>query len=63
MQNFETKLAATIKVLENIRGIFDKNRVESELKKIETTVLKHNFWKNKTLAKKLLNKKISSKKY
>ena len=45
MQNFETKLAATIKVLKISGGIFDKNRVESELKKIETTVLKHNFEK------------------
>ena len=38
-------------------GIFDKNRVELELKKIETTILKDNFWKNKTLAKKTVKQK------
>ena len=56
MNNFENILTASEKSLNNI-GIFDKNNIEEKLKDLEQTLLSENFWKNKNLVKKLLNKK------
>ena len=58
MENFESTLAIIEKSLNNIRGIFDKENVESKIKELEQISLKENFWKDKNLVKKLLNKKI-----
>ena len=52
MQNFDSKIISIEKTLENIRGIFDKNKVENKLKEIEVKLLKDNFWKDKKNAKK-----------
>ena len=57
MQNFESILAASEKTLENIRGIFDKNKVNLKLKEIENTLQNEQFWKDKALVKKPLDKK------
>ena len=54
MQNFENKLISAEKSLSNIRGIFDKNNVESKLKDLEKELLKENFWKDKSLKQKKL---------
>ena len=63
MQNFENKLISTEKSLNNIRGIFDKNRIRSKLKQIEEIVNKEDFWQNQKLAKKQLSKKIIMRKF
>ena len=57
MQSFESKLAATEKSLNNIRGIFDKEDVETKLKELEKTLLQENFWKDKELVKKTVRQK------
>ena len=57
MENFETTLSLAEKSLNNIRGIFDKENVESKLKKLETITSKENFWKDKNLVKKTVKQK------
>ena len=57
MQNFENKLISTEKSLNNIRGIFDKNKIRSKLKQIEEIVNKEDFWQNQKLAKKTIKQK------
>ena len=57
MQNFESKLMIVEKTLNNIRGIFDKNKVELKLKEIEKSLLKENFWKDKNTVKKTVKLK------
>ena len=57
MENFETIVTATEKSLDSIRGIFDKEDVERKIKELEQISLNENFWKNKDLVKKQLNKK------
>ena len=53
MQNFENKLIKILKrPLNNIRGIFEKNKIESKLKDIEKTLLNKNFWKDQKKVKK-----------
>ena len=47
MENFEDKILKVEKTLSNIRGIFDKNKVESKLKELDKALLNENFWKNK----------------
>ena len=57
MENFETKLSITEKSLNNIRGIFDKENVETKIKELEKISLKENFWKDKNLVKKTVKQK------
>ena len=57
MENFENKLLIVQKVLENIRGIFDKNKIELKLKDLEEINQKENFWKDKQLVKKTVKQK------
>ncbi len=33
-------------------GIFEKNKIESKIKKFDQEVVNENFWKNKTTAQK-----------
>ena len=58
MENFETILSFTEKSLNNIRGIFDKENIETKLKELEQISVKENFWKDKKLVKKTLKQKI-----
>ena len=46
MQSFETILIQTSKILENIRGIFEKNNIQQKLDKISKEINKENFWKD-----------------
>ena len=57
MENFENILIITEKSLSNIRGIFDKEDIATKLKELEEISLKKDFWKDKSLVKKQLNKK------
>ena len=57
MENFEAILSTTEKLLNNIRGTFDKENVEGKIKELEKISLGDNFWKNKDLVKKQSNKK------
>ena len=57
MQNFEDKLELTKRSLESIRGIFEKNKIESRLKALESTLHQENFWKDKVLVKKTVKQK------
>ena len=57
MDNFDNILIIAEKTLKNIRGIFDKNKVDTEIKKLEAKLLEENFWKNKSLAKKTIKQK------
>ena len=57
MENFDTKLEVTEKSLNNIRGIFDKEKITTRIQELEKITLKENFWKDKELVKKRLNKK------
>ena len=43
MQNFENSLLSAKKALENIRGIFDKNKVLSKLQELEKGAFKRKF--------------------
>ena len=58
MENFENKLIKVEKTLENIRGIFEKNKIISKLKDLDKALTAENFWKDKNKVKKLLKKKI-----
>ena len=57
MENFETIIAITEKSLNNIRGIFDKENVESKIIELEQISLKENFWKDQNLVKKTVKQK------
>ena len=57
MQNFENKLAETEKTLNNIRGIFEKNKVKQKIKDLEKTLLNENFWKDQNSAKSTIKQK------
>ena len=57
MENFENILVATEKSLKNIRGIFDKEKVEIKIEELEKITLKENFWKDKNLVKKTVKQK------
>ena len=57
MQNFENKLISIDKSLKNIRGIFDKNQIESQLKELQKISLKKDFWKDKNIVKKTVKQK------
>ena len=57
MENFENKLIITEKSLNNIRGIFDNENVESKIKELEKITLKENFWKDKDLVQKTIKQK------
>ena len=46
-----------IKFLIILGGIFDKKNVTSQLKEIEASLLKENFWKDKNLVKKTVKQK------
>ena len=61
MQNFEQKLDNLNRTLKILGGIFEKNKVESELKKIEKLIQNENFWKDNILAKKTIKKKRVTK--
>ena len=52
MENFETILSFTERSLNNIRGYFDKENVETKIRELEKISLKENFWKDKNLVKK-----------
>ena len=57
MENFENILIITEKSLSNIRGIFDKEDIETKLKELEEISLKKDFWKDKSLVKKTVKQK------
>ena len=61
MENFENTLNATEKALSNIRGIFDKENIESKITELEEISSKENFWKDKNLVKKTVKQKKYSK--
>ena len=44
-------------LLNNIRGIFDKENVETKIRELEKISLKENFWKDKNLVKKTVKQK------
>ena len=46
MQNFDTKLNIATKILQNIGGIFEKNKIRQELKNLELAAAKEDFWKD-----------------
>ena len=43
MQNFENKISQVEKILKNIRGTFDKNKVEFKLSDLEKKAIKRRF--------------------
>ena len=45
------QLNQTNKILENIRGIFEKNNIQQKLDNISKEINKENFWKDKKKAK------------
>ena len=47
MQSFETSINESIKILENIRGIFEKKKIEIKLEKFQKKLLKKIFGKIK----------------
>ena len=53
MQNFENKLNNLEKNLKNIRGIFDRNKVENKIKELEIASQKKTFGKIKSLLRRL----------
>ena len=57
MENFESILSTTENSLNNIRGIFDKEKVEIKIKKLEEISQKENFWKDKNLVKNTIKQK------
>ena len=57
MENFETINTKAEKSLRNIRGIFDKEDIDTKLKDLELISSKENFWKDKNLVKKTLKQK------
>ena len=57
MQNFENKMKILKKLWVISGGIFDQQKVEAKLKDLEKTLAQENFWKDKNLVKKKLNKK------
>ena len=57
MQNFTTNLDKARKSLSNIRGIFDRNKVEEKIKLLEKEILKEDFWKDKNQAQKTIKQK------
>ena len=57
MESFENKLLKIENTLNNIRGIFDKNQVETRLADIENTLQQENFWKDKDTVKKTVKQK------
>ena len=57
MENFESLLTVLEKSLENIRGIFDRENVETKIRELENISLKENFWKDKNLVKKTIKQK------
>ena len=57
MQSFETILIQTSKILENIRGIFEKNNIQQKLEKISKEINKENFLERPKKAKSLTKEK------
>ena len=57
MQSFETSFNQVKKILENIRGIFEKNDIEKKLKIIEQQTADDNFWKDQKKVKNILKEK------
>ena len=47
MENFVSILSVAKKSLDNIRGIFENEKIENKIKDLEKISLKENFWKNK----------------
>ena len=43
MENFDTKLEVTEKSLNNIRGIFDKEKITTRIKELEKITLQRKF--------------------
>ena len=56
MENFDNIFVASEKSLKNIRGIFDKEDVETKIRELEQ-VFKRKFWKDKNLVKKTVKQK------
>ena len=61
MENFINKFELAKKSLNNVGGIFDKNKVKSKLNELEKTLIQENFWKNKSLVKKTIKQKKFTK--
>ena len=57
MENFTNKFELAKKSLNNVRGIFDKNKSKIKLNELEKTLIQENFWKNKSLVKKTIKQK------
>ena len=51
MENFEKNLDFAKKSLKNIRGIFDKEKIETKLKELEKISSNKDFWKDQSLVK------------
>ena len=51
------KITEGKKSLDNIRGIFDKNKIQSKLDTIEDISSKEDFWKDQNKVKTLLKEK------
>ena len=43
MENFESNLALIEKSLKNIRGIFDKEKIEDKITELEKNIFKRKF--------------------
>ena len=57
MKSFDTKITEGKKSLDNIRGIFEKNKIQFKLDTIESISSKENFWKDQNKVKTLLKEK------
>ena len=58
MQNFETIIQMLKRSLKSVRGIFDKNNIESKVRDLENYFWKKIFGKIKILLKNYKTKKI-----
>ena len=57
METFESKIILAEKSLNNIRGIFEKEKISSKLDAINLAISKEDFWKDKNKVKKILKEK------
>ena len=57
MISFNSKINQAKKILNNIRGIFEKKDIKNKLKKLTSETTAKNFWKNQNKAKSILREK------
>ena len=58
MISFNSKINQAKKILNNIRGIFEKKDIKNKLQKLTSETTAKNFWKNQNKAKSILREKI-----